>query len=357
MMHNNGHPAHPQQQQQHTYRTHDFSAPPPPPPSRQQMQDLVVHQQQLQMQVQQRDGPFDPEYAEWCRANGAMPIPAPGSARPAPPMPARQATCGATAMSGMAIKPEPESGYRPRSIGRYEPPEDIDPEDLKAANEVVAKVLAEKWRRLEITIEDEVKKQRFHKAAQTLWSVAKFKSRNPADVRDFDDAARHVRATCADRFPGWLGELTAVCPGLTVMEQPKDTQLNRLYYGFDIFKGANFWSIATVDIQLRNYGFDVVNVHRVGFRMVEKANPGDQARYERELAAGLYEYNATLHKRNKELRSAIGKKPTHKATEVSDGKKPLKPSKKAYEVLMHESQARMWDPTGECGIPPARARE
>lgn len=285
MMHNNGHPAHPQQQQQHAYRTHDFSAPPPPPPTWQQMQDLAVRQQQMQMQLQLQQ-PMPP-----------------------PPMPARQATCGASAMSGMAIKPEAESGYRPRSIGRYEPPEDIDPEDLKAANEVVAKAIAEKWRRLEITIEDEEKKQRFHKAAQTLWSVAMFKSRNPADVRVFDDAARHMRATCADRFPGSLKELTAVCPGLTVMEHPKDTKVYRLYYGFDIFKGANFWSVATVDIELRNYGFDVVNVHRVGFRMVEKANPGDQARYERELAAGLYEYNATLHKRNKELRSAIGKKP------------------------------------------------
>ena len=341
MMHNNGHPAHPQQQQ-HAYRTHDFSAP-PPTWQQQQQQQMQMQQQLQQQQLQQQQ-----QMQQQMQLQQSM---------PPPPMPARQATCGASAMSGMAIKSEAAPGYRPRSIGRNEPPEDIDPEDLNLANEVVAKVIAEPWRRLEITIEDEEKKKRFHEAAQTLWSVAMFKSRNPADIRVFDAAARHVRGTCADRFPGSLKELTVVCPGLTVMEHPKDTQLYSLYYGFDIFKGANFWSVGRVDIQLRNYGFDVVNVHRVGFRMVEKANPGDQARYERELAAGLYAYNKDLFKRNKELRSAIGKKPTHKATEVSDGKKPLKPSKKAYEALMYESQARMWDTTGACGIPPARAGE
>ena len=141
-------------------------------------------------------------------------------------------------------------------------------------------------------------------------------------------------ATCINHFPDPIKELTTVCPGLTVMEHPKGNtspdgaEVYRLYYGFDFDDGKNFWAIATVDIQPHDYGFEIVSVYRVGFRMVEKASAGDQARYELERASGLYAYNKDLFKQNKELRGAIGKK-------------PLKPSKKAYEVLMHEAQARV----------------
>jgi hypothetical protein len=322
MMHNNG---------QQVYRTHDFRAPPmqpmQPPMQQQPMQQQPMQQQPMQQQMQQQMQPPPPLM---------------------PPMPARQATCGASAMSGLAIKQEPEPGYRPRSIGRNVPPEDIDPEDLEAAKEVVAKLVAEPWRRLQITIEDEAKKKRFHDAAQTLWSVRMFHSRDPEDIRVFDAAGCHVRPACVDLFPDSLKELTSVCPGMTVMPQPKDTQVHRLYYGFDFYGGANFWAVATVDIELRKYGFDVVNVNRVGFRMIENAKPGDQARYERELKAGLYAYNKDLFKRNKELRSAIGKKPSKQDADLR---------KKALKCLMHEAEARAWDTEGVCDFSQARARE
>jgi len=328
MMHGNGHRAHPQQWQQRgqqAYRTHDFRAPPPPPTWQQQQQQMQMQQQQMQMQQMQQ------QQQQMRQQQMQMQQP---PLMPAPPVPVRQATCGATAMSGMTIKQESGSDCHPRSGGRNEPPKDLDPEDLEAANEVVEGLVAMPWKRVKVTLEDEEKKKRFHEAVQVVWSATMFHSRRSGDIKIFDAATRHLRNTCIDHFPDPLKELTSVCPGLTVMEHPKGNtspdgaEAYRLYYGFDFDGGKNFYSIATVDIQPREYGFDVVNVHRVGFRMVEKASSGDRTRYELELASGLYAYNQNLFKKNKELRGAIGKKKS-------------KPSKQAYEVLMHEAQARM----------------
>ena len=296
MMHNNGHPAQPAHAQQ-VYRTHNFNGAPPTWQQQQQMQQQQMQQQQMQQQM------------------------------PPPPLaPARQATNGASnAMSGMVIKQEADAGYagyRPRSIGRNEPPsvaDGVDPEDLRVADGVIADLTKTPWRRVEVTLDNKADKEEFHAAVQILWSPAMFHSHAPADVAKFDRAARLVRKVCAERFPDSLKDLSTVCPGLTVMQQPADTRVHRLYYGFDICGGANFWSVATVDIDPRAYGFDIVNVNQVGFRMVESASKGDQARYERELASGLYAYNKDLFKKNKELRSAIGKKARLPSTKARVG--------------------------------------
>jgi hypothetical protein len=209
----------------------------------------------------------------------------------------------------MVIKQQPgvaDAGYRPRSLAPVPPPQDIDPDDLRTA-ENVAKGLADTWDKYECAFNDEEQTARFHGAVRTVWSKKIFKSKLPKDDAAFEAAARHVRKVCAARFPDRLKSLTLVCPGLTVMEQPKESCLHRLYYGFDFEDGRNFWSVATVDIRLKAYGFDVVNVARVAFRMIQDADAARDRkdRYERERAAGVFESNKRRFEDNKKTRNAI----------------------------------------------------
>ena len=278
-MQNNEHPAHkkdcrppgqPHHQQQHVYRNHDFSAPPPP--------------------------------------------------QPQPQPPGRQASCGASmAMSQMVIKTEVDAASanpHSRSLAQEARPNDIDQDDLSNA-EKIAKNSAGLFFPYKCTFDDKNEMKRFHCAAQTLWSNYMYKSHLARDIAAFDDAACHVRKTCAERFPDFLKELIAACPGLTVMQQPNGTQLHRLYYGFDFEGGRNFWSVAMVDIELTENGFDVVNVYHAAFPMFRPGatrSANDLARYERELAAGVFNNNRKLFERHKadKTRSAIVKKTHHK---------------------------------------------
>jgi hypothetical protein len=209
-----------------------------------------------------------------------------------------------------------------RSLAQEARPNDIDQDDLSNA-EKIAKNAAGQLYPYKCAFDDKEEMQRFHDAALTLWSRHMYTSHLPMDIAAFDAAACYVRKTCAERFPDFLKELIEACPGLTVMQQPTGDQLHRLYYGFDFEGGRNFWSVAMVDIKLTENGFDVVKVYHAAFPMFRSGDTrskNDLARYERELAANVFNNNKRVFERNKQKRhSAIEKKKMHHRHGITSG--------------------------------------